>query len=126
MLFCERGVCLSAAVLLLLLLAVALLFCDPVTKLSKEEGPLVVPLAPLVCALFQVDSGTVAMAVSVAVLGFLALLLNDVVVVEGAFVFSLPVLLVAVAVFLCEYGAVIQRSFVHRGELFSFVMHRNQ
>ena len=68
------GGCFSAALLLTLLplFAVALLFCDPVTKLSKDEDT-VVPLAALFCALFQVASGTVAMAVSVAALVFLAL-----------------------------------------------------
>jgi hypothetical protein len=97
-------------VLLLLLFAEALLFCDPVTKLSKDD-----PVAvPLVCALFQADSGTVAMAVSVAALGFLALVLNDVdAVVEGAFLVFWFVSLVAASVFLCEDGAVIQCLFVH-------------
>jgi hypothetical protein len=71
--WCEVG-CLCATELLvvvlaaLLLLAEALIFCDPVTKLSKED-PVAATLAPLVCALFQVDSGTVAMAAPLPLIG---------------------------------------------------------
>lgn len=115
MLLCEScccgGGCLPTATLFVLLLAEALLFCDPVTKLKREEAPFAaVLLAPLVCALFQADSGTVDMVVSVAVLGFRALLLNNDVDVaaEGTFLFCLLATLVADIVFLCVDDTVIQ------------------
>ena len=102
-----------------LVFADALLFCDedPVTKLRSDD-----PVAPLgFCALFQVASGTVAMAVSVAVLGCLALLSDDG--VAGAFLFALVlVLLVAVADSLDAGAAVKKLLYVQIGSLFSFDM----
>ena len=130
MLFCKSccGACLSAPELLLLRLAEALLFWDPVTKFSREDDPAAVLLVPLVCALFQADSGTVAMTDSVAVLGFLALLLNDAdAVVESAFWCCLLVIVETESLLFCgDDGALIQCLFVHQGELFSFVMQQNK
>ncbi len=94
--------------LLLFAFALELLFCDPVTKLSKEvPGPAAAPA----CALFQVDSGTVAMAVSVAVRVVLALTDADGGALESCRLVSVAaavVVVVVVTVALWEDGAVIQ------------------
>lgn len=90
------------------------------TKWRRDD-----PLAPLAlfCALFQVASGTVAMAVSVAVLVCLAL--NDDGVV-GAFLFALVLLIVVDAAVVVVFdGAVKKLLYVQIGNLFSFDMQQN-
>ena len=114
MLFCAIGGCLSC-VLTPLVFAEALLFCDPVTKLRSDD-----PVVPLgFCALFQVASGTVAMAVSVAVLGCLALNEDGAV---GAFLFALVLALLLLVAAAVGSFAVKKLLYVQIGNLFSFDM----